>query len=90
MIVNMVFNLNKIFKKNYQKSKKKHNLILIKFDNFVLKPKKYLDLVNDAVQKDKLMGMIQSKIKDREVYKVGCLGKISDYQKSNDYTIYKR
>ncbi len=28
--------------------------------------------------------MIQSKIKDREVYKVGCLGKISDYQKSND------
>lgn len=45
MIVNMVFNLNKIFKKNYQKSKKKHNLILIKFDNFVLKPKKYLDLV---------------------------------------------
>ena len=45
---------------------------------------RYLDLVNDAVQKDKLMGMIQSKIKDREVYKVGCLGKISDYQKSND------
>ena len=30
------------------------------------------------------MGMIQSKIKDKEVYKVGCLGKISDFQKSED------
>ena len=45
---------------------------------------RYLDLVNDAVRKDKLMGMIQSKIKDKEVYKVGCLGKISDFQKSED------
>ena len=45
---------------------------------------RYLDLVNDAVRKDKLMGMIQSRIKDKEVYKVGCLGKISDLQKSND------
>ena len=45
---------------------------------------RYLDLVNDAVRKDKLMGMIQSKIKDKEVYKVGCLGKISDFQKSDD------
>ena len=46
--------------------------------------KRYLDLVNDAVQKDKLMGMIQSRRKEKEVYKVGCLGKISDFQKSKD------
>jgi len=45
---------------------------------------RYLDLVNDAVQKDKLMGMIQSKRKRKEVYKVGCLGKINDFQKSKD------
>ena len=45
---------------------------------------RYLDLVNDAIQKDKLMGMIQSKRKDEEVYKIGCLGKISDFQKSKD------
>tara|TARA_B100000579_G_scaffold342163_1_gene294178 strand:- start:492 stop:1109 length:618 start_codon:yes stop_codon:yes gene_type:complete len=44
---------------------------------------RYLDLVNDAVSKDKLMGMIQLK-KNDEVYKVGCLGKISDFQKSKD------
>ncbi len=45
---------------------------------------RYLDLVNDAIQKDKLMGMIQSKKKGEEVYKIGCLGKISDFRKSND------
>ena len=45
---------------------------------------RYLDLVNDAVRKDKLMGMIQSKKHDKEVFTVGCLGKINDYQKSKD------
>ncbi len=45
---------------------------------------RYLDLVNDAIKKDKLMGMIQSKKSDGEVYKVGCLGKISDFKKSDD------
>jgi len=45
---------------------------------------RYLDLVNDSIRKDKLLGMIQSKRKDEEVYKVGCLGKISDFQKSKD------
>ena len=46
--------------------------------------KRYLDLVNDAVKKNKLMGMIQSKKGMGDVYNVGCLGKISDYQKSSD------
>ena len=45
---------------------------------------KYLDLVNDSIRKDKLMGMIQSKRIDKEIYKIGCLGKISDFQKSKD------
>ena len=46
--------------------------------------KRYLDLVNDSMQKDKLMGMIQAKKIDKEVYKIGCLGKISDFQKSKE------
>ena len=46
--------------------------------------KRYLDLVNDAVKKDKLMGMIQSRKQEKEVYRVGCLGKISDLKKSED------
>ena len=45
---------------------------------------RYLDLVNDAYNKDKLMGMVQSKKADSAVYDIGCLGKISDYQKSKD------
>ena len=45
---------------------------------------KYLDLVNDTLKKDKLIGMIQSKKKTEELYQVGCLGKINDFQKSKD------
>ena len=45
---------------------------------------RYLDLVNDAYKKDKLMGMVQSKKKGSTIYEIGCLGKISDYQKSKD------
>ncbi len=45
---------------------------------------RYLDLVNDAYNKDKLMGMVQSKKEGKSVYDIGCLGKISDYQKSKD------
>ena len=45
---------------------------------------RYLDLVNDTYNKDKLMGMVQSQKDKNEVYKVGCLGKISDLQKSED------
>ena len=45
---------------------------------------RYLNLVNDAYNGDKLMGMVQSKKESGSVYQVGCLGKISDYQKSKD------
>ena len=48
---------------------------------------RYLNLVNDAYSKNKLMGMVQSKREGNSVYKVGCLGKISDYQKSKDVRI---
>ena len=45
---------------------------------------RYLDLIKDTYSKDKLMGMVQSQKDSNEVYKVGCLGKISDLQKSRD------
>ena len=45
---------------------------------------RYLDLVNDTMRKDKLIGMIQSSKKSEDVYNVGCLGKISDFRKSED------
>ena len=46
--------------------------------------KRYLNLVNDAYNKDKIMGMVQLKKEGNAVYDIGCLGKISDYQKSLD------
>ena len=45
---------------------------------------KYLNLVNDAFDNDKFMGMVQSKKEKNSVYQIGCLGKINDYQKSKD------
>ena len=45
---------------------------------------RYLNLVNDAYNKDKLLGMVQSKKENNAVYDIGCLGKISDYEKSKD------
>ena len=45
---------------------------------------RYLDLVNDTYKKDKLMGMVQSQRNGNQVYKIGCLGKISDLQKNED------
>ena len=45
---------------------------------------RYLSLVEDAYSNDKLMGMVQPKRNGDEIYKVGCLGKISDLQKSDD------
>tara|TARA_B100001059_G_scaffold207439_1_gene218913 strand:- start:489 stop:1106 length:618 start_codon:yes stop_codon:yes gene_type:complete len=46
--------------------------------------KRYLDLVNDAYDKNKMMGMVQSKNTNNSIYNIGCLGRISDYQKSKD------
>ena len=45
---------------------------------------RYLDLVNDIMKKDKLMGMVQSNKHNEALYNVGCLGKISDFRKSED------
>ena len=45
---------------------------------------RYLDLVNDSYNKNKLMGMVQSHKNGEKVFKVACLGKISDYKKSQD------
>ena len=45
---------------------------------------RYLNLVNDAYSKNKLMGMVQSKNTNNSIYNIGCLGKISDYRKSKD------
>ena len=45
---------------------------------------RYLDLVNDCMKNDKLMGVVQNKRSDDELYDIGCLGKITNFKKNND------
>ncbi len=44
---------------------------------------KYLQLVNDCIKTERMFGMVQPKTKENsktpEVYKVGCLGKITEF-----------
>tara|TARA_B110000211_G_scaffold219348_1_gene265022 strand:- start:1055 stop:1687 length:633 start_codon:yes stop_codon:yes gene_type:complete len=63
--------------------------------NFILFPKtsvplnifepRYLDMVNDSMETNKLIGLIQPKQKKNtdkfDLYEVGCLGKISNFEK---------
>ena len=65
--------------------------------NFILFPKtsvplnifepRYLDMVNDSIETNKLIGLIQPKQKKNtdkfDLYEVGCLGKISNFEKAD-------
>ena len=49
--------------------------------------KRYIQLVNDCMKNQKLFGMVQPKFNNNfnpEVYKVGCLGKITDLDETSD------
>ncbi len=68
--------------------------------NFIIFPKtsvplnifepRYLDMVNDAMKFNKLIGMIQPKNQKNQIsdtsklHKIGCLGKISSYAETED------
>jgi len=68
--------------------------------NFIIFPKtsvplnifepRYIEMINDSMREDKLIGMIQPKIlrKDKsntpELYGVGCLGKIISFKETDD------
>ncbi len=51
---------------------------------------RYIDMVNDSIKSNKLIGMIQPKktdnfkIKIPELHNIGCLGKITTFQESDD------
>ena len=67
--------------------------------NFIIFPKttvplnifepRYIDMINDSMQSDKLIGMIQpknsmNKDNNPELYEVGCAGKITSFNETND------
>ena len=51
---------------------------------------RYIEMINDCMKSDKLLGMIQPKMhklksqNTPDLYKIGCLGKIIDLQKTDD------
>ena len=68
--------------------------------NFIIFPKtavplnifepRYIDMINDSMKNNKLIGMIQPKIlksltnKIPELHQIGCLGKITTFQETDD------
>ena len=68
--------------------------------NFIIFPKtavplnifepRYIDMINDSMKSNKLIGMIQPKIlksltnKIPELHQIGCLGKITTFQETDD------
>ena len=67
--------------------------------NFIMFPKttvplnifepRYIDMVNDAMKSNKFIGMVQPKTKKNDqspptVYEVGCLGKITSFNETDD------
>tara|TARA_B100000575_G_scaffold289756_1_gene292130 strand:+ start:743 stop:1387 length:645 start_codon:yes stop_codon:yes gene_type:complete len=67
--------------------------------NFIVFPKttvplnifetRYIEMINDSMKSNQLIGMIQPKVKNKkldtpELYKIGCMGKITNSQKTDD------
>ena len=67
--------------------------------NFIIFPKttvplnifepRYLDMINDSIKSNKMIGMVQPKSKSQnnnvpDLYEVGCLGKITTFSETED------
>ena len=75
-------------------------LPIFPLSNFIIFPKttvplnifepRYLDMINDSMKNNKLIGMIQPKILKSidnnlpELHQIGCLGKITSFKETND------
>ena len=67
--------------------------------NFILFPKttvplnifepRYIDMINDAMKSNKMIGMIQPRYEKNQdntpnLYEIGCLGKITSFRETED------
>ena len=75
------------------------NLAVFPLSNFIIFPKtsvplnifepRYIDMINDSMKSNKLIGMIQPKSfkennKNPELHEIGCMGKITSFRESED------
>ena len=75
-------------------------LAVFPLSNFIIFPKttvplnifepRYIDMINDSMKSDKLIGMIQPRINKNEqnfnsdLYEIGCMGKITSFNETED------
>ena len=75
------------------------NLAVFPLSNFIIFPRtsvplnifepRYIDMINDSMKTNKLIGMIQPKSfkenhKNPELHEIGCMGKITSFRESED------
>ncbi len=77
-----------------------NEIAVFPLSNFIIFPKttvplqifepRYIDMVNDSMKKEKLIGMVQPKnlnkleVNQPELYEIGCLGKITSFKETDD------
>ncbi len=87
---------NRVMKKEELPKK----LAVFPLSNFIIFPKttvplnifepRYIDMINDSMKTDKLIGMIQPKnnknneVNSIDLYKIGCMGKITSFKETED------
>ena len=82
-----------------KKEKLPNKISVFPLSNFIIFPKttvplnifepRYIDMINDSMKSDKLIGMIQPKNSNNtniepELHQVGCLGKITSFRETED------
>ena len=76
------------------------NLAIFPLSNFIIFPKttvplnifepRYIDMINDSMKTNKLIGMIQPKTQNKsdktipELHQIGCIGKITSFKETED------
>ena len=88
------------YNKKMKKEELPKKLAVFPLSNFIIFPKttvplnifepRYIDMINDSMKTDKLIGMIQPKnnknneVNSIDLYKIGCMGKITSFRETED------
>ena len=65
------------------------NVLLLPFGKLPLNifEERYIKMTLDALKKNRMMGVIQPKNNNNELFQIGCIGKITSYIETPDYRI---
>ena len=88
------------YNRKMKKEELPKKLAVFPLSNFIIFPKttvplnifepRYIDMINDSMKTDKLIGMIQPKnnknneVNSIDLYKIGCMGKITSFRETED------